>query len=96
VPPLYLSLAALKNFNIKVAGSFPHNYLGSTIRNHKHAKKISHTIIGDCLEALCEAKNIKRSRNYMGTTYDGYNNFRRFDILEDVIAGNKKLDIYKS
>ncbi|MBZ4687826.1 MAG: hypothetical protein JG764_1459 [Clostridiales bacterium] len=94
-PPVSMALASLQNLIIKVHAAFPHISLGSTIRNFDHAEKISHTIIGDCLEALNIVKGTKISRSYLNMTYDGYDSLRRFDILDDVFKRKRELVIFR-
>ncbi|MGF7185232.1 glycosyltransferase involved in cell wall biosynthesis [Desulfitispora alkaliphila] len=82
IPPTLLSIAKLNNLTVKVATAVPHLHLGSKVRGSIHARKIAHTIIGDCIEAKCIYDGTPRTRNYLGFDYIGYNNQRRFDLLE--------------
>ncbi|MDW7675602.1 MAG: glycosyltransferase [Bacillota bacterium] len=84
IPPVSLAMAKKANLKIKVATSISHYDLGSKDRHYTHAKKIAHTIMGDCLEARCINFSIPRSRSYNGYTYLGYHPLRRFDLLTKV------------
>lgn len=82
VPPIILAFAVLQKLSIDVPVKLHQKQLGSKIRNYFHAKKISDTIIGDTLEAINYFKGLPRTRCYLYKEYQGYNPFRRFDILE--------------
>ncbi len=83
VPPLELVVAKRNNLNIKVVTSIPHSSLSSPVRQRNHARMIAHTIIGDCLQALCLIKGDPISRTYGKHEFDGYHSGRRFDILTE-------------
>jgi len=91
VPPVGLALAAKDGLKIKIAAKIPHQMLGSVNRSGKHPRLIADTIIGDTLEALSLIKRGIRSRAWEERVYEGYNNERRFDILEKIISGEKIL-----
>lgn len=83
IPPMVLAKARNNYFNIKVVTSISHSLLSSPARERGHARKVAHTIIGDCLQALCFAKGQEPSRSYGKHTFDGYHSSRRFDILAE-------------
>lgn len=89
VPPVSMALARKSELRVEVAAALPHRRLGSDIRNVEHARMIAHTIIGDCIESLCVLKNLPRSRTYDGETYIGYNDKRRFDVLEEFLGSDR-------
>jgi len=86
-PPLELAQAKKKNLRIKVVTSIPHSLLSSPVRERGHARKVAHTIVGDCLQALCFAKGLEPSRSFGKHNFDGYNSSRRFDLLAEYQAG---------
>lgn len=86
VPPMVLAFAKKQGLSIEVPAKLPQKMLGSKIRNHFHAKKIADTIIGDTLEAINYFNDRPRSRYYLYKEYQGYNPFRRFDILEKFLS----------
>lgn len=86
VPPMVLAFAKKLGFSVKVSAKLPQKFLGSKIRNYFHAKKIADTIIGDTLEAINYFNDRPRSRYYLYKEYQGYNPFRRFDILEKFLS----------
>jgi len=86
VPPMVLAFAKKAGFSIEVPAKLPQKLLGSKIRNYFHAKKIADTIIGDTLEALNYYTGKQRTRSYLYKEYQGYNPFRRFDILEKFLS----------
>ncbi len=88
VPPVVLAFAVRKGLLVDVPTKLPQKQLGSKIRNYLHAKKIADTIIGDTLEALNYFNDKPRTRCYLYKEYQGYNPFRRFDILEKFLATN--------
>jgi glycosyltransferase involved in cell wall biosynthesis len=81
VPPTVLVGAKRNNLNIKVVTSIPHSLLSSPARKRYHTRMITHTIIGDCLQALCICKGCSISRAYGKHDFDGYHSGRRFDLL---------------
>ncbi|NLZ37992.1 MAG: glycosyltransferase family 2 protein [Firmicutes bacterium] len=87
VPPTLLVHAVWNKFKIGLAGSIPHLQLGSSIKDQTHNNLITDTIIGDCLEALCMIHNKPRQRYHEGKMYIGYHRQRRFDLLQEFIAG---------
>jgi len=87
VPPTLLVHAVRKNFRTGIAVAIPHIQLGSSLKNQTHSQLITETIIGDCLEALHMARSQPRSRHFNGKLYLGYHSQRRFDLLEQFIAG---------
>ncbi len=86
VPPLVLAFAVKKRLAVNVSATITQDELGSTIRDHVHAKKIADTIIGDTLEALNYFFDRPRSRRYLYREFQGYNAYRRFDILQKVLS----------
>lgn len=88
VPPLILAYAVKKGFKVEVATSLDQSDLGSKIRGYSHAKKITDTIIGDTLEALNYFNGRPRSRTFDNREFQGYNPYRRFDLLEKYISGS--------
>jgi glycosyltransferase involved in cell wall biosynthesis len=86
VPPVMLAYAVKKGFSVEVATTLKQADLGSTIRGYHHAKKVADTIIGDSLEALFFYLGKMRSRSFLNRDYQGYNPYRRFDILEKHLA----------
>ncbi len=81
VPPMELARAKKNNLSVKVVTSIPHSLLSSPIRQRGHARKVAHTIIGDCLQALAFARDTEPSRTFGKHYFDGYNSSRRFDRL---------------
>lgn len=88
VPPLILAFAVKKGFKVEVATSIDQKALGSTIRGYAHAKKIADTIIGDTLEALHYANGNPRLRTFDNQEFQGYNPYRRFDLLKKYISSS--------
>jgi len=86
VPPMVLAFAKKLDLSIEVSAKLPQEFLGSKIRNYFHAKKIADTIIGDTLEAINFYKGKPRTRCFLYKEYQGYNPFRRFDILEKFLS----------
>jgi len=82
VPPVILAFAVKHNFQVGMATSLPQNKMGSKVRGFPHAVKIADTIIGDSLEALNYFNDKPRTRIYLHREFQGYNPYRRFDILE--------------
>ncbi len=82
-PPMVLASAKKNNLNIKVVTSIPHSLLSSPVRQRGHARKVAHTIIGDCLQALAFARDTGMSRTFGKHCFDGYNSCRRFDLLSN-------------
>lgn len=72
VPPVALAIAARLGLKIKVGACLAHRELGSPFRDATHARLVAETIIGDCLEALCVARGLPRSRCLHGVNYLGY------------------------
>lgn len=89
IPPVSLSLAAKHKLKIVVGSKTPHIALGSPGKNTIHSELIAQTIIGDCLEAICVYRDKKRDRLAGSVRYDGYNSTRRWDLLEEVLGGNR-------
>lgn len=87
VPPTLLVHAVRNGLNIGVAGAIPHARLGSSLKNTIHNQLIVDTIIGDCMEALCMARHLERKRVYDGKVCLGYHGQRRFDLLDEFLAG---------
>jgi glycosyltransferase involved in cell wall biosynthesis len=87
IPPTLLAYAVAYHMRTEIIGTIPHIRLGSQIKNSTHSQLIVDTIAGDCLEALCMAKHVPRERVYEGKTYSGYHGQRRFDLLNQFIAG---------
>ena len=81
VPPMVLVKAKQHNCKIQVVTSIPHFLLSSPVRERGHARKIAHTIIGDCLQALSSVKNTPVERSFGKHSFDGYHSNRRFDLL---------------
>ena len=77
VPPVALALAARAGLRIGVGARIRHADLGSDPRDREHRRRIGETIIGDCLEALCIARDEPRSRRQGGREYLGYHPLRR-------------------
>ena len=94
IPPVELALASIKGLNVDIGAEIPHNLLGSRIKNFHHNRTIVHTIVGDCLEALCLLQGKPRSRIYNGIEYNGYHHLRRFDLLANFMPSPGK-DINK-
>lgn len=88
VPPVILAFAARQGLFVDVPTKLPQRQLGSKMRNYFHAKKIADTIIGDTLEAINYFSGKPRTRCYLYKEYQGYNLFRRFDILEKFLAAD--------
>lgn len=87
VPPTLLVHSVLSGYRVEIAGQIAHIELGSSVKNPAHNRLIIDTIIGDCLEALCLWQHRPRSRYYDGKLYTGYHDRRRFDLLEQFLAG---------
>lgn len=96
IPPVSLALAVAAGLTVKQATYIPHMQLDSTIRDSSHADAITETIIGDCLEALCIVEGKARSRFWGKKEYMGYHGRRRFDILGEIMAGKRQLEIYRT
>ncbi|WP_213973797.1 glycosyltransferase family 2 protein [Tepidanaerobacter acetatoxydans] len=86
VPPVVLAFAVRQKLSVDVPTKLPQKQLGSKIRNYFHAKKIADTIIGDTIEAINYFSDKPRTRCYLNKEYQGYNPFRRFDILEKFLT----------
>lgn len=87
VPPTLLTHAIRHKLIVDIAGEIPHSCLGSSLKNRTHSELIVDTIAGDCLEALCLAHHIPRTRTFAGRIYLGYHGLRRFDLLAEFLAG---------
>lgn len=87
IPPVSLGLAAKTGLEICVGTTVPHKALGSPERGPLHAELIAKTIIGDCLEAIQAYRGEKRTRSLNSVDYDGYHTLRRWDLLDDFLAG---------
>lgn len=83
VPPVSLGLAAKYGLKICIGATIAHRELGSQEKGAIHSELIAETIIGDCLEAISVWKGKQRNRSEGGKAYDGYNNKRRWDLLEE-------------
>lgn len=81
IPPVAMALSVKSNLNVGVASTMPHFKLGSRLRDNAHAIRISETIIGDCIEAICAFKGIERSRVYGNHEFLGYHPERRWDLF---------------
>lgn len=88
VPPVILAFAVRQGLSVEVPTKLPQKQLGSKTRNYFHTKKIADTIIGDTLEAINYFDDKQRTRCYLYKEYQGYNPFRRFDILEKFLAAD--------
>ncbi|NLM46240.1 MAG: glycosyltransferase family 2 protein [Firmicutes bacterium] len=87
VPPTLLTHAVRLHYRTGIAGTVPHAQLGSSIKNMTHNLLIVDTIIGDCIEALCIWHHRPRTRSWGNKTYIGYHDRRRFDLLQQFLAG---------
>lgn len=85
IPPISLALAVMNNLNINVSTEIPNHKLKSTIKDEFHAKQITNTIIGDCIEALCIFRGEERKRGFDNVNFLGYHKNRRFDILNFIL-----------
>lgn len=85
IPPVVLASARIHKLRIEIATTLPHYRLGSSIKNHAHTTKIIDTIVGDCLEAIALFHNQARNRKWQNKVYVGYNNERRFDLIEQFL-----------
>jgi len=83
VPPLVLVRAARLGFRVSVALTIPHERLGSPDRGLRHGQLIAETIIGDCIEGLCVAEGLPRSRS-IPTGYPR-------ETLEEILPGSHSL-----
>ncbi|TYO96998.1 glycosyltransferase [Desulfallas thermosapovorans] len=82
IPPLLLARAARAGLAIGIAAETTHLHLGSPLRGAEHTRKITETIIGDCLSAL-RAKNDQIGHRMLdGRAYIGYHHERRWDLLK--------------
>jgi len=88
VPPMVLAFSVKKGLKVEVATSLEQSDLGSKIRGYSHAKKITDTIVGDTLEALHYFNDKPRSRTFGNQEFQGYNPYRRFDLLEKYLGGS--------
>jgi|Deesub1362A_J573_1020465.scaffolds.fasta_scaffold02983_7 glycosyltransferase involved in cell wall biosynthesis len=84
VPPILLAQCVKQNMKVVVSSTIPHYQLGSKSKNVLHAQKISETIIGDCIEAINFFEGKPRERSFKGKHYEGYNPFRRWDVLSKI------------
>lgn len=92
IPPVILALARVAKLKIDVATTIPHYRLGSSIKNQIHTNKIIDTIVGDCLEAIAAFHDQPRTRQWQNTTYLGYHNDRRFDLLDHFLNKNVRCE----
>lgn len=93
VPPLELAMARVHGCTIRVHAAIPHIYLSSQIRPNSHPKRVTETIIGDCIEAIRYYRGEERNRVWAGIEYDGYNSERRWDLLEEALTNLNSLKI---
>jgi len=87
VPPTLLTHAVRLRYHTGIAGTIPHAQLGSPVKNMTHNRLIVDTIIGDCIEALCMWHHRPRTRSWGNKVYIGYHDRRRFDLLQQFLAG---------
>ncbi|HHX73693.1 MAG TPA: glycosyltransferase family 2 protein [Firmicutes bacterium] len=87
VPPTLLTHAVRLHYRTGIAGTIPHAQLGSSVKNVTHNRLIVDTIIGDCIEALCLWQHRPRMRSSGDKVYIGYHDRRRFDLLQQFLAG---------
>lgn len=85
IPPVSLALAILNNFGITVSTKIPDEKLQSITKDTFHAKQVTKTIIGDCIEALYAFNGQKRKRGFDGEEFLGYHKTRRLDILHYIL-----------
>ncbi len=88
IPPLSLTMAVKNSLNIRVSTHIPHRDLSSTVKDEYHAKEITKTIIGDCIEALHIFKGEPPKRGFGNVSFLGYHKNRRFDILNMILNNN--------
>jgi hypothetical protein len=81
IPPLLLARAARAGLSIGVAAETAHLLLGSPLRSAEHTRKITETIIGDCLSALHTKESQIGHRTLDGREYIGYHHDRRWDLI---------------
>lgn len=86
VPPLELAMARIYGGRIRVHAAIPHIYLKSQIRSNSHPKRVTETIIGDCIEAIRYCRGEEKNRVWEGVEYDGYNSQRRWDLLQTALT----------
>ncbi|MCG0275061.1 MAG: glycosyl transferase family 2 [Thermosediminibacteraceae bacterium] len=86
VPPVILAFTVKNNLSVEAPVSIPSRKLGSKERGFCHAKKIADTIIGDIIEAINYFEGKPRIRTINHKEYQGFNPFRRFDLLEKFIS----------
>ena len=89
IPPVSLALAVKKGFPVHIGTRIPHKELGSPDKNTRHARLIAETIIGDCMEAINVYHNQERRRTCDHVEYDGYHSQRRWDLLDNYLAGKQ-------
>ena len=82
IPPLAQALAVKMGLTVKVGAALHHNLLGSKERHGSHPDKIADLIIGDCLLATSVFQGGLPVRCRQGTAYIGFDNERRWDLLE--------------
>jgi hypothetical protein len=87
IPPVALALAAKKKLKIGIGAQIAHHKLGSPQKDPAHCYRIAETILGDCLEAIRAYQGQKRNRSQNGVVYLGYHLQRRFDLLDEFLAG---------
>ena len=86
MPPVTEAMAVMAGLKIDVGAYIPHHRLHSAVRPLQHRVKVGHTIIGDCLEALAVVEGRRRTRIKGGKEYQGFNQERRWDLLERFLA----------
>jgi glycosyltransferase involved in cell wall biosynthesis len=89
IPPVSLALAAKGGFKVNIGTRVPHKELGSPDKNTRHARLIAETIIGDCMEAINVYHGLERRRICCQVEYDGYHSQRRWDLLDNYLAGKQ-------
>lgn len=85
IPPVLLAQAHQQGLAIGVATCLPHRALGSRLGDDQHGELVAHTIIGDCLEAICLAEGRPRSRLFGEEEILGYHPERRWDLLKEYL-----------
>lgn len=83
IPPVSLSEAVKKGFNVQSPITLPIDVVSSNIKDETHAKLILDTLIGDCISAWNFYNNDDISSRFLSDRhYIGYHKNRRFDILD--------------
>lgn len=81
IPPLAQALGVKQGLTVKISASLEHGLLGSRERHGDHPDKIADLIIGDCILARSIFSGNLPARCAGRHPYIGFDNTRRWDLL---------------